>query len=398
MRKKKFRDKYRLQIKTHYSLFAAVFLCMLLGVVMQYSASNASTTILKKSIGFIVMSLFVFAIIQNINMRNLTMIFGEYFYWISIVLILMLMTPLAVESHGAKRWIQVFGIQFQVAEIVKISVILYEALLIEKLSKYKLSNKGKYIEILILWLAGVAPTLLLFLLSKDLSSSAVILVITFAVSFVATKKIWPHLTVVGVATTFICCYVKKIAINLPSQSELDELPFRVGRIAAWIDPNRYESNQGYQVLQSLYAVGSGGAFGKGLGRSMIKSRMPEAHTDMIYSIICEELGVVGGILVLILLGYIVYLVFRIASKAETLAESIIALGIAVHFGFQSIVNIGVCLNAIPNTGIGLVFISYGGTAIITQMVEVGMVTAISKHHCIAMTNRELKTNTENTYR
>lgn len=308
----------------------------------------------------------------------------------SYITIFLLLTPLAIESHGAKRWIQVFGIQFQVAEIVKLSVILYEAYLINQLSKYKLNKRGEYIRILMLWTAGVIPALLLFKLSKDLSSAAVILVITFTTTFLATNKIWPHFVVAGTAITFASLYIRNIALNLPTQEELNSLPFRVGRIAAWIDPERYGINQGYQVLQSLYAVGSGGFFGKGLGNSMIKMRMPEAHTDMIYSIICEELGAYGGILIIIAIAYIVYLIARICANAESLLESIIALGVAVHIAFQSMFNICVCLNVIANTGLGLPFISYGGTALISQMVEIGMVVAISKRHCISNVNREIK--------
>lgn len=390
MKKKELRDRYSLQIKIHYNLFIAVFICMLFGALMQYSASNASIAILKKSFSFILISLIAFALIQNLNIRNFTLLFGKYLYFASFLLMFLLLTPAAIESHGAKRWIQVFGIQFQVAEILKISVILYEAYVINYFSNLKLNNKGKYIEILLLWAAGVIPTMLLFILSKDLSSSAVILVITFAVSFVASEKIWPFLAVAGSVIGFVYYYVMKIAIDLPTQAELDLLPFRIGRIAAWIEPERYKSNQGYQVLQSLYATGSGGFFGKGLGRSVIKTRMPEAHTDMIFSIICEELGIVAGAMIIAILAYIVYLIIRVSINAESILESVVALGIAVHIGFQSIVNVGVCLNLIPNTGIGLIFISYGGTALITQMAEIGMVTAISKRHCIASAKRQLK--------
>ena len=201
-------------------------------------------------------------------------------------MIVFLLIPLGVESHGATRWIKIFGIQFQVAEILKISVILYEAYLVDFFSKIRLNKKGKYFEILLLWAVGVIPTMILFILSKDLSSSAVILVITFAVSFVASEKIWPFIVAVGSVIGFVYYYVMRIATNLPSQEELDSLPFRIGRIAAWIDPERYRSKNGYQVLNSLYSIGSGGVFGKGLGRSFIKNIMPEAHTDMTYSIIC----------------------------------------------------------------------------------------------------------------
>lgn len=390
MKNKEFWEKYRLQIKDHYMLFFMVIILVIFGIIMQYSASNASVTILKKSLSFCIISLILFAVIQQINIKNITLFLGKYLYWMSYIPIFLLLTPLAIESHGAKRWIQVFGIQFQVAEIVKLSVILYEAYLINQLSKYKLNKRGEYIRILMLWTAGVMPALLLFILSKDLSSAAVILVITFTTTFIATNKIWPHLVVAGTAITFASLYIRNIALNLPAQEELNSLPFRVGRIAAWIDPERYGIDQGYQVLQSLYAVGSGGFFGKGLGNSMIKTRIPEAHTDMIYSIICEELGAYGGILIIIAIAYIVYLIVRICANAESLLESIIALGVAVHIAFQSIVNIGVCLKVIPNTGIGLVFISYGGTALISQMVEIGLVVSISKRHCISNVNREIK--------
>ena len=389
LKDREFKDKYRSQVKEHYNLFIIVIVLVILGILMQYSASKSSITVLKKSLSFGIISLMLFAVIQQINIKNITILLGKYFYFMSFIPIFLLLTPLAVESHGAKRWVQVFGIQFQVAELVKLSVILFEAYIINQLSRYKLNKRGEYIKILLLWTVGIIPALLLFILSKDLSSSFVILIITFIITFVATNKTWLHLVTAGSAITIVSLYIRNITLNLPSQKELNHLPFRIGRIAAWINPEKYESDQGYQVLQSLYAVGSGGFFGKGLGKSIIKTRMPEAHTDMIFSIICEELGAFGGILIIVAIAYIVYLIVLISVNAETLLESIISLGVAVHITFQSIVNIGVCLNLIPNTGIGLVFISYGGTALITQMMEIGIVVSISKRHYICKVKRQI---------
>ncbi|MBQ1493082.1 MAG: FtsW/RodA/SpoVE family cell cycle protein, partial [Blautia sp.] len=147
----------------------------------------------------------------------------------------------------------------------------------------------------------------------------------------------------------------------------------------WLEPERYANGYGYQTLQALYAIGSGGFSGRGLGNSIQKlGSIPEAQNDMIFSIICEELGVCGAILVLALFGYLLYRLFFIAQNAPDLFGSMLVSGVFIHIALQVILNVAVVLNVIPNTGVTLPFISYGGTSILFLMVEMSICLAVAK--------------------
>ena len=155
--------------------------------------------------------------------------------------------------------------------------------------------------------------------------------------------------------------------------------FRIGRIRVWLNPELYSSDGGYQVMQALYAIGSGGFFGKGLGNSAQKlGAIPEAQNDMIFSIICEELGIFGAALVMLLFIFLLYRLFFIAQNAPDLLGSLIVSGIFVHIALQVVLNIAVVVNLIPTTGITLPFVSYGGTSIVFLMTEMLLALSVSK--------------------
>ena len=146
----------------------------------------------------------------------------------------------------------------------------------------------------------------------------------------------------------------------------------------WINPEKHAGNKGFQTLQALYAIGSGGFFGKGLGASTQKMIIPEVQNDMILSIICEELGVFGAIVVLVMFGMMLYRLMFIAQNAPDKYGSLIVTGIFAHIAIQVILNVAVVTNLIPNTGITLPFISYGGTSILFLMIEMGMALSVSR--------------------
>lgn len=155
--------------------------------------------------------------------------------------------------------------------------------------------------------------------------------------------------------------------------------FRLRRILVWLHPEDFASGAGYQTIQALYAIGSGGFFGRGLGNSIQKlGSVPEAQNDMIFSIICEELGVFGGIIVLLLFAYLLYRLFFIAQNAPDLVGSLMVTGIFIHIALQVILNIAVVLNLMPNTGITLPFISYGGTSVVFLMSEMGLALSVAR--------------------
>jgi cell division protein FtsW len=168
---------------------------------------------------------------------------------------------------------------------------------------------------------------------------------------------------------------------MPTVEELDNMSFRVGRIAAFLNPERYADNQGYQVLQSLYAVASGGLFGKGLGNSTQKlGSIPESQNDMIFSIICEELGLFGALILLGLFAYLCFHIVKVALASREAFGSVLAMGVFLHIGLQTIINVAVNLNWMPNTGIALPLISYGGTAILCQLAELGLVYSVERNN------------------
>ena len=170
-----------------------------------------------------------------------------------------------------------------------------------------------------------------------------------------------------------------IGVMILSKTLETSSSFRIRRILVWLHPEDYASGDGYQTLQALYAIGSGGIFGRGLGNSIQKlGSVPEAQNDMIFSIICEELGLFGALLVLVLFGYLLYRLFFIAQNAPDLFGSLLVTGIFIHIALQVIFNIAVVLNLMPNTGVTLPFISYGGTSIMFLMIEMGLALGVAR--------------------
>ncbi|WP_373215576.1 FtsW/RodA/SpoVE family cell cycle protein [Ruminococcus sp. 5_1_39BFAA] len=299
-------------------------------------------------------------------------------YILGIICIFLLLTPLGVVNNGACRWLRVGPVTFQVAEVVKIAVIIFLAFMICRYSSYLHRTKMT----IYLWLAGGIPAVLLFRISNDFSSALVVLGITFSLTFIFTETYKIHFITAGGAFAVCAAYLIYLANHLPTQEKLDQLPFRIGRVAAWLAPERYASGQGYQILQSLYAIGSGGFLGKGLGNSVQKlGTIPEAQNDMIFSIICEELGVAGAALVAGLIAYLLYCFLRVAGHSD-LFGSVMVSGILFHIGIQSIINIAVNCNWFPNTGLPLPFFSYGGTSIFLLLGEVGLILAIERFNMI----------------
>ena len=156
--------------------------------------------------------------------------------------------------------------------------------------------------------------------------------------------------------------------------------FRSERVLAWLDPQAHASGKGFQTLQALYAIGSGGTFGKGLGESMQKMGfIPEAQNDMIFSIICEELGLFGAIAVMLMFLLLIWRLMIIANNAPDMFGALLVIGVMAHIAIQVVLNIAVVTNTIPNTGITLPFISYGGSAVITQLAELGVALNVGRN-------------------
>ncbi len=297
--------------------------------------------------------------------------FAFEIYLISMFLMALVQTPLGKTVNGARRWIRLPGnLTLQPAEITKIAVILFISYELCRLGKKAYSARG-IIWVLVLGAAAAGGVLIL---TDNLSTAIIVMAITCILVFVIHPKTKPFLVIIGVAAV-----VAVIAIVVLSVTVADSDNFRLQRIIAWLNPEATADTESFQVMQGLYAIGSGGFFGKGLGNSTQKlGVIPEAQNDMILVVICEELGVFGAIIILVLFGVLLYRLMFIAKNAPDLYGSLIAAGIFAHIALQVILNIAVVTGMLPTTGITLPFISYGGTAILFLMTEMGIALGISR--------------------
>ena len=361
-----------------YTLLFIVLFLLGFGLVMLYSTSSYEASMemgdsayyLKKQVASTVLGLIVMMVIANIPYH-----FWERFaflgYVVSVVLILLVLTPLGIEANGARRWINVFGISLQPAEVAKLAMILFLASLVCKMGRSIRTPKG-----FMIMLAAPLPICAeVYLVTKNLSSAIIIFGIAVLMVFVSSPD-YKKFILIGLAGIAVCALAVYLIVNA---ADSDSLSFRGGRILAWLDPEAYADGKGFQTLQALYAIGSGGIWGKGLGQSMQKlGFLPEAQNDMIFSIICEELGLFGATAVMLLFLLLIWRFMVIANNASDLFGAMLVVGVMGHIAIQVILNIAVVTNTIPNTGISLPFISYGGSSVLFLMAEMGLVLSVGR--------------------
>lgn len=361
-----------------YNLIAVILLLVGFGLVMLYSTS-AYTAELQHSD-----DMYFFARQARVSIAAILFAVGlsfvDYHYlwnlgWVSYIgsaiLMLLVKTPLGVEVNGARRWLNL-GITFQPSEIAKIAIIIFVPMLIAQQGKAFKGLKacaGPFA-------AGLVLSLITYFFTENLSTAVIILGIDVLIIFVAHPKTRPFiiafvvLLILAVIGTMI---IWRVAENAPVDS------FRLRRILVWKDPEKYITEGGYQVMQALYAIGSGGIFGKGLGNSMQKlGWLPEAQNDMIFPIIVEELGIFGGAIVIFLFIYMLYRLLFIAENAPDLYGALIVTGVFSHIALQVVLNICVVLGILPTTGVTLPFISYGGTSVLFLMLEMALALSVSR--------------------
>ena len=224
-------------------------------------------------------------------------------------------------------------------------------------------------------LAALIGPLALLVTANNLSSGIIIVGIAFVMMFVACKRKWPFVLTAALITAVIL-FAEPVALALEQVGILHE--YQLERILVWKEPEAYAQDGGFQVLQGLYAIGSGGLLGKGLGQSIQKlSFLPEPQNDMIFAIICEELGLFGAVCVILIFLFMLYRFMVIAGNAPDLFGALLVVGVMAHIAIQVVLNIAVVTNVITNTGITLPFISYGGTSVLFLMIEMGMVLSVS---------------------
>ena len=356
--------------KIDWPLFIVLGILLVFGLIMIYSASaytarvefNNPTKFLVDHARNIAVGIVVMIIVTVVPLKFWRKI--AVVIWIAAMgSVLMVLSPLGIEVYGARRWLNLKVATIQPAELVKFGLILFNAVLIVYFYK-QLDNIVSYIMVLA---AGVVSAVFIILITDDLGSGIII----FAITFISLIITCPYLRYsLGTLAVGILGTIGFIAMK----------PYRMNRVRAWMDIEKYAGNIGYQVMQALYAIGSGGFFGKGLGKSTQKlGFVPENENDMIFSIICEELGIIGGIALVALFGYLIYRMALIYRRTNDRFGKIVVLGVLTHIAVQTIINLAVVTNLMPNTGVPLPFISYGGTSVIILMAEIGLAQAVSRN-------------------
>lgn len=365
------RRRFSAEGRVDYPFLILVLLALAVGLTMLYSASFAqsaydtgyrsTTRYLSKQavcagIGLVAMALFS---------RVPAAVWYRLAWPLYLGSIVLLLSVLVVgESvNGAKRWIQLGGIQFQPSELAKFTMIL----MFGRLTR----NYGQRVEHFRWGVLGFGMTMLGILvplaLEKHLSAIMLMGMVGVVMMFVAgTRGRW-LLAGAGAAAAFVAVYVSLMG-------------YAGNRITAWLHPERDPGDTGYQILQSLYAIGSGGLFGLGLGKSRQKYLyLPFQYNDYIFAVICEELGLFGASAVIALLMALVLRGYWVALHAQDRFSTVLAAGLVTLIAVQTVLNLGVVTNLLPSTGIALPFFSYGGTALAVNLGEMGIVLSISRH-------------------
>ena len=352
-----------------FTLFLSVMVLVIIGIIMVFSASgpeaiekfNDGNHFIKRQLlyaGLGFMALVTFMNIDYMTWRK----WGPYLYIISIGLgALVLLTPLGQVHNGAKRWLKFPGLpQFMPADIVKVTSIMYLARM--------LSVKQRDIKSLLKGTIPVGAVIglsILTFIKNDMGTSMIIVLTLGALWFVGGLNLMHIVPIIPAGVIGLMAFAKK--------------GFRNDRLVAFRDPFKYKQDIGWQVVQSLYALGSGGIFGVGLGKSRQKFfYLSEAYNDFVFAIIAEELGLVGAVLVLIVFGVLVFRGVKISIATEDLYGKYLSAGLTALIGIQAIIHVAVVTSSIPTTGVTLPFISYGGTSLIITMSAMGILLNISR--------------------
>ncbi|MCL2577080.1 MAG: putative lipid II flippase FtsW [Defluviitaleaceae bacterium] len=358
------------------SIYLVVIILVLIGVVMVFSASYALAANRPRfnndAFYFLrrngIMAALGFAAMHFISKFNCQIwrkgVWPLYFGTLGM---LIAVTIIGLTAYGAQRWIQIPIIgQFQPSELAKAAIIFIIAHLVDKYPD-ALKTWGN----LGLFSAIVAVAVGLVWMPGGFSAGLIIAAIGFGMIFVASPYIWRFIVPGGLFVGGVSAYLL-ISAHFG-------LNFRGARIQAWRDPWAFSDTVGFQTIQSLYAVATGGWFGVGIGESRQVSFIPEPQHDMIFAIVVEELGLLGAGLILILFGIFIWRGILVAMRAPDTFSSMVAIGIVFTIAFQVVINVGVVTNTIPNTGVTLPFISYGGTSLLVTMALAGILLSISRY-------------------
>ena len=352
-----------------------------LGLIMLYSASYAqslydtgyqsSTRYLEKQALCAVIGLGMMFVTSRLP-ADFWLKLSWPLYVASIVLLMMVLF-FGQTVNGAKRWINIAGLQFQPSEIAKFTLIL----LLAKLTRSFGSDAKTFRYGVLAFGAALLGILVPLALERHLSAVMLLGMVAVVMMFVAgTKMRWLLAAAVG-AALFVVIYVSLLG-------------YAGDRITAWFHPEEDPGNTGYQILQSLYAIGSGGLFGLGLGKSKQKYLyLPFQYNDYIFAVVCEELGLAGAVAIMVLFAALILRGYWIALKARDRFSTVFAAGLITQIAVQTLLNMGVVTNLLPSTGVALPFFSYGGTALAVNLAEMGILLSISRYRNKAARQEEV---------
>ena len=370
MPKKKKRISSFFNTPMDFTLLVVILLLLTIGLIMVLSASSPSALsesgdsykYFSKQLLFAILGIIAMLVISKIDYR-----FYQRFYkhaWIIALILLALVLVMGRNVNGSKRWIYLTDVlSFQPSELVKIlMIIFYAGILTKNRNELAQYNKG-----FLKHLCLLAPIIGLLMLQPHFSASIVIVGICSIMMIVAGCKFKHFIATAG-------------SIGIPTIMALIIFsPYRLQRVVTFVDPWKDKTGDGWQVIQSLYAIGSGGLFGAGLGESKQKYLyIPEPHNDFIFSILGEELGFIGCAVVLILFAIFSWRGVLIAMRAPDMFGSLVAVGITALIAIQVIINVAVVTSSMPVTGMPLPFFSYGGTALFVILCEMGILLNISR--------------------
>ncbi|MBQ3546848.1 MAG: putative lipid II flippase FtsW [Clostridia bacterium] len=353
------------------TFLSLVLILLTIGLVMLFSASYAfsyenygnSYKFISRQAIFAVLGVAIMLVVSTVNYHVYRKFAWIFYIAVMGVLVFLLAMPPMLEGMDVKRWLVIGPINFQPSELAKFALILLLSSLIA--ANYKLMEKFGFVAFLV-GLIGLPCVLIV--LEPHLSAT----VLVFCLGIVL-------LICGGLAKRYIVGGVGIGVVGVTALIVTGAIGYASDRIQYWINPWLDPSGKGFQTIQSLLAIGSGGIWGRGIGQSRQKHLwVPEPHNDFIFSIVCEELGLIGAIVIIALFCLLVWRGFTIAMRANDKFGSLMAIGLTFQVGLQALLNIWVVTNTIPNTGISLPFFSYGGTSLLILLAEMGIVLSISR--------------------
>ena len=352
-----------------YTVLIIVLILVMFGLVMVFSSSyyyamtepkfNDKFYFFSRQLRWAIVGLVAMVMCMSINTEFFRRV--SVLAYVAIIGILVAVLAIGVATKGSQRWLEILGTSFQPSEFAKFIIIIF-------MSGFVIKHRNLLNGNFIMFIKCALPVIVAagLIAMENLSTGIVVMVVGLMIMFVSSKKVMNF--VVFVVVGFIG-FVIMVAIE----------PYRRARIMGWLDPWSDTIDSGYQIVQSLFAVASGGLFGLGIGQSRQKTFIPESYNDIIFAIICEELGLVGAIVVILLFLILIWRGIKIAMNARDKYSSYAATGIITMIAVQVIINIAVVTNTMPNTGMPMPFISYGGTSLVVTMASMGLLLNISRN-------------------